>query len=115
MLPTHDGPTSHALRSWPCYDNRDLLVTVLLLTLRELPRPQMNPEKRVMLPVAAFRGFVSRFQEPTNEEGFQEILKVDFEVGHTSKDYFALPNAHTQVGPERLEGFDRAANIRATT
>lgn len=41
---------------------------------------QMNPEKRVMLPVTAFRGFASRFQEPKLEEGFVEIIRIDFQV-----------------------------------
>lgn len=41
---------------------------------------QMNPEARSMLPGIAFGSFVRRFQEPTLEEGFQDIYKVDFEV-----------------------------------
>ena len=41
----------------------------------------MNPEKRSMLPKMAFTSFVSRYREPKAEEGFQDITKVDFEVG----------------------------------
>ncbi len=40
----------------------------------------MNPEKRTMLPDAAFRGFLSRFQAPQLQEGFEEIVTVDFQV-----------------------------------
>lgn len=40
----------------------------------------MNPEKRDMLPKVAFAGFSSRYREPTVKEGFQDIVKVNFEV-----------------------------------
>lgn len=33
-----------------------------------------------MLPRMAFNGFVSRYREPKVEEGFQDIIKVDFQV-----------------------------------
>jgi bifunctional polynucleotide phosphatase/kinase len=38
-----------------------------------------NPESRERLPEVAFHHFASRFKEPQLEEGFQEIIKVDFE------------------------------------
>ena len=41
---------------------------------------QMNPESRTMLPKMAFSGFASRYREPTLDEGFQDITKVDFKV-----------------------------------
>ena len=40
----------------------------------------MNPEKRMMLPRVAFAGFASRFREPMLEEGFQDLIQVDFKV-----------------------------------
>lgn len=40
----------------------------------------MNPESRTMLPKLAFTGFASRYREPKVEEGFQDIVTVDFEV-----------------------------------
>lgn len=38
-----------------------------------------NPEKRVILPHSAFAGFRSRFKEPDIKEGFQDVVKVDFQ------------------------------------
>ncbi|OCL12378.1 PNK3P-domain-containing protein [Glonium stellatum] len=40
----------------------------------------MNPEKRTILPKVAFAGFLSRYREPKLEEGFQDIVKVEFRV-----------------------------------
>ena len=40
----------------------------------------MNPEKRAMLPNVAFTSYGSRFRAPTIDEGFQDILKIDFLV-----------------------------------
>lgn len=40
----------------------------------------MNPEKRELLPAMAFRGFASRFRKPTIDEGFQDVVEVDFKV-----------------------------------
>jgi bifunctional polynucleotide phosphatase/kinase len=40
----------------------------------------MNPEKRTILPKVAFTGFASRYREPRDDEGFQDITKVDFKV-----------------------------------
>ncbi|KAL1383230.1 polynucleotide kinase 3 phosphatase-domain-containing protein [Phyllosticta capitalensis] len=39
---------------------------------------QLNPEQRSMLPKLAFTSFVSRFRQPTKDEGFQELVEVDF-------------------------------------
>ena len=44
----------------------------------------MNPESRKILPDAAFRGFASRYQAPKIDEGFQEVVAVDFEVGQST-------------------------------
>ena len=41
---------------------------------------QMNPESRTMLPKMAFTGFASRYREPTADEGFDDITKVNFKV-----------------------------------
>ncbi|KAF2656772.1 PNK3P-domain-containing protein [Lophiostoma macrostomum CBS 122681] len=38
-----------------------------------------NPEKRAILPKMAFTGFTSRYREPQLSEGFQDIIKTDFE------------------------------------
>jgi bifunctional polynucleotide phosphatase/kinase len=39
---------------------------------------QNNPESREMLPLMAFNFYASRFQEPHLDEGFVDIIKVDF-------------------------------------
>lgn len=39
-----------------------------------------NPEKRSILPHSAFAGFAARFKEPSIEEGFQDVTRVDFKV-----------------------------------
>ena len=41
---------------------------------------QTNPESRKILPKVAFTSFASRFRAPKLEEGFKEIVTVDFEV-----------------------------------
>lgn len=38
----------------------------------------VNPEKRDMLPGIAFRQFKARFKKPTKQEGFSELVKIDF-------------------------------------
>jgi hypothetical protein len=40
----------------------------------------MNPEKRMILPSMAFRGFMSRYKKPELNEGFQDITEVAFRV-----------------------------------
>jgi hypothetical protein len=40
----------------------------------------MNPEKRTMLPRIAFTSFAGRYREPALQEGFEDIVKVDFMV-----------------------------------
>lgn len=45
----------------------------------------MNPESRTLLPGIAFADFQKRFQEPKAEEGFQDIVRVDFQfLGKTN-------------------------------
>ncbi|KAM0689573.1 hypothetical protein Q7P36_010444 [Cladosporium allicinum] len=44
---------------------------------------QMNPESRTMLPKMAFTGFASRYREPTVDEGFDDITKVNFKFNGT--------------------------------
>ncbi|KAF2625610.1 PNK3P-domain-containing protein [Macroventuria anomochaeta] len=41
---------------------------------------ETNPENRTMLPKLAFTSFASRYRAPKLEEGFKEIIKVDFEL-----------------------------------
>ncbi|KAI9852879.1 MAG: hypothetical protein M1838_004438 [Thelocarpon superellum] len=48
--------------------------------VRALNGPRMNPESRTMLPSAAFRNYLSRFQPPKLEEGFEEIIPVVFQA-----------------------------------
>jgi hypothetical protein len=42
---------------------------------------QMNPERRTILPAVAFRAFATRYTPPRLEEGFQEVMELDFRVG----------------------------------
>ncbi len=49
-------------------------------TVRALSGSRFNPEKRSILPHSAFAGFSSRFKEPKLTEGFQDIIKVEFQV-----------------------------------
>ncbi|KAK3903797.1 polynucleotide kinase 3 phosphatase-domain-containing protein [Staphylotrichum tortipilum] len=48
---------------------------------------QLNPESRQRLPGLAFNGFKSRFKEPKAEEGFEEIVPVDFKFRGTKEEY----------------------------
>ena len=45
-----------------------------------------NPEERVILPHSAFAGFRSRFKEPDVKEGFQDVVKVDFQFKGTDQE-----------------------------
>ena len=49
-------------------------------TIRALSASKFNPEKRTILPHSAFVGFTSRFKEPKVTEGFQDVVKVEFQV-----------------------------------
>lgn len=49
-------------------------------TVRALSDGSFNPEKRTILPHSAFAGFASRFKEPQVNEGFQDVLTVEFQV-----------------------------------
>ncbi|OJJ47468.1 hypothetical protein ASPZODRAFT_130948 [Penicilliopsis zonata CBS 506.65] len=40
--------------------------------------PDLNPESRDLVPTIAFTGFSSKLQEPTVEEGFHDVYRVDF-------------------------------------
>lgn len=40
----------------------------------------MNPEEREIHPRIAFKRLMSRFEEPQETEGFEEVVKVDFKV-----------------------------------
>lgn len=47
--------------------------------------PLMNPEQRTALPDIAFVDYVKRFQAPDLNEGFKEVVKVDFTVGSSAQ------------------------------
>jgi bifunctional polynucleotide phosphatase/kinase len=46
----------------------------------------MNPESRQILPQLAFNSFASRYQEPKEDEGFSEIVPIDFRFNGTEED-----------------------------
>ncbi|KAK4120461.1 PNK3P-domain-containing protein [Parathielavia appendiculata] len=48
---------------------------------------QLNPEARKGLPKLAFNGFASRFKEPKTEEGFQDVVPIDFKFRGTREEY----------------------------
>lgn len=53
-------------------------------TVRALSASRFNPERRSILPHSAFAGFASRFKEPKLTEGFQDVIKVEFQVHYCS-------------------------------
>ncbi|KAK3306210.1 polynucleotide kinase 3 phosphatase-domain-containing protein [Chaetomium strumarium] len=48
---------------------------------------KLNPEGRQGLPKLAFSGFASRFKEPKVEEGFQDVIPIQFKFRGTRDDY----------------------------
>ncbi|TPX18791.1 uncharacterized protein E0L32_011540 [Thyridium curvatum] len=55
-------------------------------TVRAL-NSSMNPETRTSLPQIAFRGFSSRFKEPKEKEGFQDIVELEFKFRGTKEEH----------------------------
>ncbi|KAI4245026.1 MAG: hypothetical protein LQ352_006642 [Teloschistes flavicans] len=53
-------------------------------TVRAIAGDRFNPESRRILPHSAFSSFASRFQQPKEEEGFQDIVRVEFQVDQVS-------------------------------
>ncbi|KAL8872108.1 MAG: hypothetical protein Q9174_002204 [Haloplaca sp. 1 TL-2023] len=49
-------------------------------TVRAIAGEKYNPENRAILPHSAFSSFASRFKKPKAEEGFQDVIQVDFQV-----------------------------------
>ena len=47
----------------------------------------MNPESRSSLPKLAFNRFNARFKPPKLQEGFQELIDVDFKFRGTKEEY----------------------------
>jgi bifunctional polynucleotide phosphatase/kinase len=47
----------------------------------------LNPEARLGLPKLAFTGFSSRFKEPKEKEGFQDVTEVKFTFRGTEDEY----------------------------
>ncbi|KAL8849946.1 MAG: hypothetical protein Q9221_005052 [Calogaya cf. arnoldii] len=48
-------------------------------TVRAIAGNRFNPEKRTILPHAAFSSFASRFKQPQLDEGFQDVVPVQFQ------------------------------------
>ncbi|KAL8934699.1 MAG: hypothetical protein Q9211_005093 [Gyalolechia sp. 1 TL-2023] len=48
-------------------------------TVRAIAGGEFNPDKRTILPHAAFSSFASRFQPPKTQEGFQDLVPVEFQ------------------------------------
>ncbi|KAI4187718.1 MAG: hypothetical protein L6R41_002620 [Letrouitia leprolyta] len=53
-------------------------------TVRALAGEPFNPDKRTILPHSAFSSFASRFKQPTAQEGFQDLVSIDFQVDRAS-------------------------------
>ena len=53
-------------------------------TVRALNDGKMNPEKRSILPHSAFSSFAARYREPKATEGFQDIVRIDFQVSDST-------------------------------
>lgn len=65
---------------------------------------QMNPEHRKMLPRMAFSGFLGRYQEPTLEEGFEDVTTIDFKVSQAMLSQSAIANCQQLHGTsEQIE------------
>ncbi|KAH6603788.1 hypothetical protein Trco_007234 [Trichoderma cornu-damae] len=47
----------------------------------------LNPEAREGLPKQAFTGFASRFKEPKEKEGFEDVTEVKFKFRGTKEEY----------------------------
>ncbi|KAI4257989.1 MAG: hypothetical protein L6R42_005354 [Xanthoria sp. 1 TBL-2021] len=47
--------------------------------VRAIAGNRFNPEKRAMLPHTAFSSFASRFKQPQVDEGFQDVVPVEFQ------------------------------------
>ena len=61
--------------------------TILLYVLMSCTNGlKMNPESRQVLPQLAFNYFASRYQEPRQEEGFSEIVPIDFKFDGSEDD-----------------------------
>ncbi|KAL9009840.1 MAG: hypothetical protein Q9173_005166 [Seirophora scorigena] len=50
-------------------------------TIRAIAGGPFNPEQRNLLPHSAFSSFASRYKQPKVEEGFQDVVPVEFQVG----------------------------------
>ncbi|KAL8697374.1 MAG: hypothetical protein Q9201_007155 [Fulgogasparrea decipioides] len=48
-------------------------------TVRAIAGEKFNPEKRMILPHTAFSSFASRFKQPKADEGFEDVVRVDFQ------------------------------------
>ena len=48
--------------------------------VRAIAGNRFNPENRVILPHTAFSSFASRFKQPQVDEGFQDVVPVQFQA-----------------------------------
>ena len=72
---------------------------------------QMNPESRTMLPKMAFTGFASRYREPTVDEGFDDIAKVNFKVRLVMSCWRCVGMWHTLNPAPRLAAAVRGSQL----
>lgn len=74
-------------------------------TVRALAGGTFNPEKRTILPHSAFSSFASRFKQPTVEEGFQDIVPVEFQVGQarTGSSCRLIYSCSSKVAPSSVK------------
>ncbi|EPQ61998.1 Bgt-4485-2 [Blumeria graminis f. sp. tritici] len=68
----------------------------------------MNPENRMMLPAIAFASFTKRYQAPQMEEGFQDIVEINFNVPsipelNTRSELISFVASWVRNGTEDLE------------
>ena len=47
----------------------------------------LNPEDRQSLPKLVFNSFASRFKEPKDKEGFQDVVEVEFKFKGSKQEY----------------------------
>ena len=71
----------------------------------------MNPESRTMLPKMAFTGFASRYREPTVNEGFDDITKVNFKVRLVMSCWRCVGMWHTLNPAPRLAAAVRGSQL----
>ncbi len=64
----------------PTFTSDDHIVPSCITHPDFLTLYKMNPEGRTKLPAVAFSSFVARFRDPTDDEGFDAVIRLDFVV-----------------------------------